>query len=102
MILKLSTLLVSSGRHGYPVNNVDEDEQLAKAMQESLNLQYRDPRGSSNYPPPPPRYTFDVHFRTCFSLHVHFLTCVCQSIAEDRMELVFAPDVMDHLGMAGS
>jgi hypothetical protein len=40
------------------VNNVDEDEQLAKAMQESLNFEY--PRRGSEYPsslpPPPSRY----------------------------------------------
>ena len=48
-----------AGRRGRPVNNVDEDEQLAKAMQESLNFEYRDPRRTSNYPSmpaPPPRY----------------------------------------------
>ncbi|KAG0617179.1 hypothetical protein M758_5G170200 [Ceratodon purpureus] len=44
-------------RQGWPANNLDEDEQLAKAMQESLNVGYRDSRRASDYPsslPPPP------------------------------------------------
>lgn len=48
-----------SGRRVHHVNNVDDDEQLAKALQESLNFQHRDPRRVSDYPssyPPPPRY----------------------------------------------
>ncbi|XP_024365337.1 protein DA1 [Physcomitrium patens] len=46
----------SAKRGGRPVNNLDEDEQLARAMQESLNFGHRDPYAySSSYAPPPSR-----------------------------------------------
>lgn len=55
LMLYVTWLVLITGRHGR-ASDADFDAELARAMQESLNLEYRAPRRSSdvasNAPPP--------------------------------------------------